>query len=60
MMPQNILATLNNKYNGSNNQTNLDSETGIEITYFRCNTDVSLTLTKERKCLLRSLTLNVY
>ena len=52
MMPQNISATLNNKYNGLNNQTNLCSETRKLINYFRCNTDVSLTLTRERKCLL--------
>ena len=52
MMPQNSFATLNNKYNGRNNQTTLGSETRIEIIYFRCNTNVSLTLTKERNFLL--------
>ena len=54
VMPQNIFATLNKKYNGRNNQTNLRSVTRIEIIYFRCNTDVSSTLKLTLR--LRSLT----
>ena len=48
MIPQHILATLNNKYNGWHNQTNLSLVKKIEIIYFRCTTNVSLTLTKEK------------